>query len=863
MNFHLFFDRFSEAAVPSSCSSRILKSLAISVSAIAISTSAFAQDTSADDSNLDVIVVTAQKREQNLQEVPIAVSAISAAKLEQMQVTNTRDLSGIAPNLTISPSTTNHSAAVISIRGIASGSLESFGLDLANGIYVDGVYIARANVSGMGVMDLERVEVLRGPQGTLFGRNTTGGAISFVSRQPSNDFGIKAEVGYGNFDAWNGKITVNSGSLLGGLKTSFSYAHTERNGIIDNILEPKKSRDPGSRNTDAFRFAALADIGSTGSIQYTYDRAETSGVPLPFQLTNTADGTFNPPQIVNGEPVVVTQQAPVKQYLAAATFLEPGCAALGIPTSAYRKKMCQNSQGVSSETIQGHNLQLKNDFDIFAVKFTGGYRRHSSVNNGSDLDGLGTIRGPMFTSATMFNGMPEALLAFVPSIPAAARPVIAGAPVPTTTQDLYSATSRSRHEQFSSELEISGDNSHMDWVVGGFYFWEKGVGNNPQTSAFVMDTNATFLSSMGPLGPLFAAANPARYRAVVTRAVLRYTSINDSKAIYGQTTVYPGGRDSPLSLTVGARYTWDDKKMIRYQNGAAPLAQVERGEDSFKRFTWNLMARYEITPDISAYGRIATGYRSGGFNASDRPLPGTTTLPGFKPETLTSYEVGMKSELFDRRVRLNIAGYYNEYKDLVVSIPVTNAPPGTFATRIGNAGKVTYTGIEAEVQASLTRNFSIDGSIGYVDVDTKSFLGGQSTTPGNPPVDIASIIKAAYTAPLTANVALNGRFPVGSDNAEIVMRVAYTHEDGYYNFINNLSSPFNEAVKTDARDIVNAQLSIEKLNLGQGTARAMLWVKNLTNAKDFARGIDFGPLGLAGGYYAEPRTYGLTLGFQY
>lgn len=862
MNSDLLFNRFSKAFSVRGTSSPILKSLAIGASALAISTSAFAQSASADDSNLDVIVVTAQKREQNLQEVPIAVSAIGAAKLEQMQVTNTRDLSGMVPNLTISPSTTNHSAAVISIRGIASGGQEGFGLDLANAIYIDGVYIARANVSGMGVMDLERVEVLRGPQGTLFGRNTTGGAISFVSRKPSEDFGIRAEAGYGSFNAWNGKISVDSGELFGGLKTTVSYAHTARSGIIDNILEPRDSRDPGSKRSDAFRFAALADLGDTGSIQYIFDRTETAGNPLPFQLTHTSNGAFNPPRMINGYPVVVTQQAPVAQYLASAKFLEPGCAALGVATRAYRSKMCQNSQGESTETIWGHNIQFKNDFDAFTLKLTGGYRQHKSINNGSDLDGLGTIQGPAFTAATLFNGMPEALLAFVPSIPVAARPLIAAAPVPTTTQDLYNATSRSQHKQFSTELEISGDNDVMDWVVGGFYFWEKGAGNNPQASAFVIDTNAQFLANFGVYGPQFAAANPARYRAVVTPAILRYISTNESKAVYGQTTVYVGGRDSPLSLTAGARYTWDNKQMTRSQNGVAPLAVLESGNDSYRKMTWNLMARYEFTPDVSGYARAATGYRSGGFNASDRALPGTTTLPSFKPESVTSYEIGMKSELFDRRVRLNVAGYYNVFKDLVVSVPVTNAPPGTFANRIGNAGKVNYMGVEAEIQAALTRNISIDGSIGYVDIDTKSFLGGQNTTAGAPPVDIASIIKPTYTAPLTGNVAINGRFPVGSGNTEIVGRVAYTHVDSRYNFASDLSSPYNEALKTDARDLIDAQLSLEKIAVGGSEARVMLWAKNLTNSKDFVRGIDYGPLGLAGGYYAEPRTYGVTVGFK-
>ncbi|PQM28032.1 TonB-dependent receptor [Sphingopyxis lindanitolerans] len=838
--------------------------LAASVSILAMSTPALAQQAPAEEaSKLDEIVVTAQKREQNLQDVPIAISAIGRAKLEQLQIEDARDLSGLAPNLTISPPTTNFSAAVISIRGIPSGAQETFGLDLANAVYVDGIYIARSSVAGMGVLDLERAEVLRGPQGTLFGRNTTGGAISFISRKPSQDFQLRAEAGYGNFNAWNGKLTLDTGELFGGLKTSFSYAHSQRDGTVDNILEPRDSLDPGARKSDAFRAAFLADLGGTGSIQYIFDWARIHGAPPAFQLTNTADGTINPPIVINGQPVVATQQAPVEQYLAAATFLEPGCAALGVPTRVYRDKICLNSNGPLTDKSWGHNLQIRNDFGGFAVKLTGGYRQYQSVNEGNDLDGLGTIQGPAFTNATLFNGMPESLLQFIPTIPAAARPFIAAAAVPTTTQDLFDITHVKKHKQFSTELEVSGDSDLLDWVVGGFYFWEKGSEYNPQTSAFILDTNSIFLANFGPLGPGFAAANPARYRAVVTPAILDYTATNESKAIYGQTTIYPGGRDSPLSLTVGARYTWDSKKMVRVQNGAVPLTQIESGQDSFRKLTWNLMARYEFTPEASVYARAATGYRSGGFNAQDPVLPGTTTLPNFKPETVTSYEVGVKSELFDRRVRLNIAGYYNIYDDLAVIVPVTDGPPGTFASRIGNAGKVTYAGIEADLQAALTDNFSIDGTIGYIDIKTKTFMAGQSTTAGDPPVNIASVVRPTYTAPLTANVALNARFPVGAGGAELVGRVGYTHEDGRYSFASAIASPFNDLLKSDPRDVVDAQLAIEKLPLGGGEARVMLWVKNLTNAHDFVRGIDFGPLGYAGGYYADPRTYGVTLGMKF
>lgn len=835
----------------------------VSFSAPSYAQTADSQSAAADTGGLDEIVVTAQKREQNLQNVPIAISAIGSEKLEQLQIKDARDLSGLAPNLTVTQPATNHTAAVVSIRGIPSGASETFGLDLANAVYVDGVYIGRSGATGMDVMEIERVEVLRGPQGTLFGRNTTGGAISFVSRKPSDEFRVRAEVGYGNFNAANGKVTVDSGEILGGLKTSIGYARSQRDGFVDNILEPDSSKDPGSRKSDSFRLAALAELGGTGSIQYIFDWSKIGGNPTAFQLTNVANGAVNPPRTINGQLVTVTQQAPVAQYLAASNIVEPGCAALSAPTRSYRDTLCLNSDGQTTDKIWGHNLQVQNDFGGFQLKLTGGYREYRSSTTNNDLDGLGTIRGATFSNATLFNGMPASLLAFVPSIPAAARPFISSSPVPTGTLDLFKTDNEKRHNQFSTELEISGDNNFLDWVVGGFFFSEKGSENNPQASGFILDTNSIFLGNFGPLGPSFAAANPARYRAVITPAVLRYTATNESKAIYGQTTLYPGGRDAALSLTLGARYTWDSKKMERFQNGAAPLALIESGSDSFKKFTWNAMARYEFTPDISMYARAATGYRSGGFNAGDPVIAGSTTIPNFKPETLTSYEVGLKTELFDRRVRLNIAGYYNSYDDLAIIVPVPNPTPGTFSTRIVNAGKVTYTGIEADMQARLTNNFSVDGTIGYVKVKTKSFFAGQPATLGGSVVDIASIAQPTYTAPLTANIAINGRFPIGSGETELVGRVGYTHEDSRYNFSTNLSSPFNEQIKTDPRDVVDAQLSLEKLNFGGGEGRVMLWVKNLTNAHDFIRAIDFGALGYAGGYFAAPRTYGITVGMKF
>ncbi len=818
--------------------------------------------------SLEEIVVTAQKREENLQDVPLAITAIGADKIDQLGVDSAQDISGLAPNVTIVGGTTSLGAAVISIRGIPSPAAETFGLDTANGFYIDGVYIARSAANGLDTLDLERVEVLRGPQGTLFGRNTTGGAISFISKDPSEEFGLKAEVGIGNYDLRKGKVTVNFGNLgddgsVVGFRTSLSYSHSERDGVVDNILEDDDSNDPGARNTDAIRFAALLDIDETASLRYIADWSNVTGRAAAFQLTNTSNAGLRPPLDVNGTLVAQTQQqGSTAGFLPQAIFLQAGCAALSAPTRERRDTLCLDKDGDGTEKVFGHNLVFKKAFGEFRIKSTTGYREWDSTVSRSDLDGVGTYEAAIFSNATLFNGMPESLLQFIPSIPAAFRPFIANAPLETTTQGGFDTNSEREHNQFSQELEIGGDTETLDWVVGAFYFKEKGTESNPQNSGFVLDTNNIFLANFGGLGPDFVAVNPAQYRVVQTLAELNYKAESESTALYGQFTLHPGGREGRVSLTAGARYIWDTKEMIKFQDGTAPLATPFTGKRDFSKFTWNLMANYKMTDAVNLYARIATGYRSGGFNAGDNPSDGSTNLPSFEEESLTSYEVGFKSQLFNNRVRLNASAYRNVFDDLAVVIPVNSGTGGTFGTRLANAGKVNYAGFEVEAQALITDSFSIDGTIGYVDVDFKELLAGTPVI-GTDPVDIASVAKAQYTSPLTGNIAANWQQSLHWKGSELRARLAYTHEDGKYSFLTATAAPFNEEIKGDDRDIIDAQIGIYGIEAGGAVANIHFWGKNITNAEDFVRGVDFGPLGYAGGYFADPATYGVTIGFEY
>jgi iron complex outermembrane receptor protein len=263
------------------------------------------------------------------------------------------------------------------------------------------------------------------------------------------------------------------------------------------------------------------------------------------------------------------------------------------------------------------------------------------------------------------------------------------------------------------------------------------------------------------------------------------------------------------------------------------------------------------------YLRAASGYRSGGFNAPDTTAVGTNTLVPFQSETIVSYEAGVKAEMLDRHLRLNFAGYYNKFDNLAANIPVVTSTPGVFGSRIVNVGKVDYAGFEVEARAILSDYLSIDGTFGYVDVNYKKFPIPTSGAVGAPLVDIASIAREGYTSRYTANIAANLRVPLNDGGTTLNGRVGYTYESPKYSFSNTISTPFNEQLKSDPKKQIDAQISIDGIKTGAGEAQIMFWGKNLTNRHEFARGIDFGALGYAGGFFADPRTYGMTIGLKF
>jgi iron complex outermembrane recepter protein len=841
-----------------------------SVSALGMSSQAFAQ--AADDASsggLDEIIVTAQKRGENLQKTPIAISAISSEQLDLQQIAEAKDLGALAPNVSVVGATTNATAMVLTIRGIPTAADETQGYDSPIGIYVDGVYMARSSASTFEVADVERVEVLRGPQGTLFGRNTTGGAVNFITRLPGDEANMAVRFGGGNFGQLTARAILDTGDL-GGVKMSIGGLYKKRNGVVDNILEPRKSRDPGAQETRAIRFAATADLTDNITLTNIFDWSKINGLAGYNQLAAVGNGAVLPNYVIGGNTFAAVQPANVLGYLNSATSLQAQC---GTPvsqiSSSRRDTVCSNTSGLSTDKLWGNMTRLTAEFDGITVRSTTAFRRWTNLIRGNDIDGMGTVRGSALTSTTTLNGMPLGTLSLF--LPAGTAGFLASQAVPTTTQDLFNSANDRRQKQFSQEVElISNGDGPFQWVIGGFYFKESGHERNNQNFLFVVDTNqAVFTTTnFGPLAPLLQAGNPARYRGSVQATVLDYDASGESYAVYGQGT-YRFGAEEQFGLTFGMRYSWDSKTFQINQNGAAPFTipaqiAINGGAKKFNAPTGNLTLDYRANEDINLYARVARGYRSGGFNARqtvrfDAATPANNVpLRPFDEEKIDAYEVGFKTE-FNNRIRVNGAFFYNIYRDQLVTLPIPITGGGSFGNAVFNAGKTNYYGMELEGRFALSDNFLLDGAFGYVKTDPKDFP--QATTTGAN-ANAASVFKTGYSPKYTANVGATYTQDIGA--SKLTARVGYNYTSSFYMFGNPITSPFSEQTKGDARGLLDAQLRVDNLlgSAAEGLSLT-LWGKNLTNKDYVIRSVDFGALGYATTIYGDPRTYGLTLDMKF
>lgn len=704
-------------------------------------------ETAEASSGLEEVVVTAQKREQNLQDTPIAIAAFDAQTLEDQQVKDISDLSSSIPNVQIVPAPGGSTGATIAIRG-SSMINPAVTWEPSVGIYVDGVFVAK-NMGGLfDVAELERVEVLRGPQGTLYGKNTTGGAVSLVSRKPAEEFGGKVKAGAGNYGYTEYSLSVDSGKLGGVASFNVAYDKRDRDGFYDNTLPVGEPMIDEFKKLDseAGRIAALFDVTDALEISYAYDWSERNNT--------VAFGQF--------EPGIPSASAPGGFKPAKTERLDEGSL---------------DGAGEEKSETSGHTLNIAWDIsDTLMLKSITGVREMNFFDS-NDYDGF---------------------------------PIVGF----HTDRDISS-------DQVSQEFQLVGQVGDINYVLGAFYFNEDSDAVNP------------FIVGGAPVDN-------------------RYGVDATSYALFGQVDWMV---TDLLTLTFGARWTEEEKDSYVSHNGSALVMLGEdysaKASDKWNNVSPMMVASYAFTDEITGYAKVSQGWKAGGFNGE--ALNQVQAETPYDEETLTSYEVGMKSRWLDNRLQANVAIFYNDIEDMQVSNYL-----GAYSI-VENAGEAKVTGFELETMYAITDSLTAFFNYGYLDSSYDEYVIVTGT--GN--VDIAKDAEFPYSPESKYSLGLEHVAELGF--AQLRTRIDYSYTDSQFFYA---EQPKANLTAAEDFSLLNARIAMTDIAVaGDNTLEFGIWGKNLTDEEYRLNGIPgtdaMGNFVAGINYYGDPRTMGADVTFKF
>jgi iron complex outermembrane recepter protein len=741
------------------------------------------------------IVVTATKRETNLQSTPISMSVVNAQALKDRHIQSLLDFAdGAVPGLRVATFEARQSALTIGIRGIVPLDANQPAREQGVGVYVDGVYLGRQHGLNAALFDVERVEVLKGPQGTLFGRNTEGGALSIVSRAPSGKFEGRTTAGMGNYGAYNSEIHLDLPEFKGfSFKIDGVIQH--QNATTTNPLEGATGFNYYHRK--GIRGAVRWKPTDTITNDFSVDVSRDANTPYYSQLLN-----YNP----NG-------------CRAGAQSASPGCFLPGTQFTNLSGTVQPVMPGV---VVEGNKRMDRADIGVPqqpSVDKSHGFTNNLKWKVAPELE----IR-----SITAWRGVNVSQ--WDNSGGAHRVPVVAPGCSTTGTACNFSRYSLANlnQTQFSQELQAVGSISRFDYVAGLYYFNEhvRDDAATPNSNKIVGYTTAGQTSGYhyeildpcvgsGGFGSQTACRSTDRASQVRSR----------SYAAYGQVT---WNATDAIHLTAGGRYTHDKKegvllmsRNINYiarpdlaaRNGYQPL------DKTWNRFNPMVTLAYDLNSDIHTYFKYSTGYRAGG--ASSR----TSNYQAFNPEDVRSYEIGLKTDFWGRRGRFNIAGYIMDRDDSQVDISsIQTTATGNFnnLVTINAPGTTKIRGIEAELTLRPIERLTLNAS--YTYTYTKIPLVPITVGTGAAAYTTLQRFFIVFTPRNAASGSIDYAIPTPSISQDASLRF---HIDGNYAQATQTFDQF--ATKADASFLVNARLSLADIGVGNGSSRvtASFWVRNL------------------------------------
>ena len=816
------------------------------------------------------IVVTAQKRAQNVQDVPIAISAFTSESLRERAVTNVSSLSNISPNITLDASTPfSGSSTVLSafIRGIGANDF-AFNIDPGVGVYLDGVYLARSVGANQDLPDVERVEVLKGPQGTLFGRNTIGGAISIVTHDPGDEFRFKGDVTVGRYNLMQARGTVDI-PITEGLSSSASFSIKHRNGYHKRIPFPGADQFASTPITsfvaDGYENSGLGREGGEDSWNLRGKLKWDNGGPVRVSLSadySNDDSEQVPSTLLGTVPVVFAGAyncAIDGQVVFAADAGSPPTIAtcsgqtfpyFGPPSGAYAGNIgglhtindLPSIFGVNADA-DPNNDRLPYDNRFLTNDIDTSYATGNNYTKMKAYGGQGTVEFDlsddlMLKSITAYRELHWH----------------SGMDLDGSPLNFLHVSFEMNQWQFSQELQLLGKalDNRLNYVLGAYYFKEAGD----------LHDYVTF-----------------------DEGLLQVDGPNDlstkNYAFFGQVDFKPIDQ---IGITVGGRYTHEDKKFEGFQSdlngltykilnfvGVPACADISSGisEDcriaahffnpgeplrlypagvnkkKFNNFSPKIGLQYHPNDDVMLYASWSKGYKTGGWTT--RLQAPEEEAPGFDEEKATTWEAGIKSTLIDRRLQINAAAFTTKYTGIQLNFQVGASPT------IQNAGTARIKGFEVEVVAAPFDGLTVTGSVGHLDAKYTSVEGPAVVNPS----DLQAGVFVGAALPKTPKWKFNisPRFEADLGAANLILLADYTHSTSLRN---DTEGTF--LLQRPATDILNGSITLKPKG---GNWDVTLGMTNITDERYIVNGQAQIAGGMIYGTYSRPREWYAKLGLSF
>lgn len=794
---------------------------------------------------LEEVIVTARKREESLQDTPVAVSAFTGTQLEEAGIRNLANLREVVPNVDVQEGSGSTGAANIFIRGVGARNTGA-NFDSGVGIYLDGVYLSRPDGALLDNIDIQSVEVLRGPQGTLFGKNTTGGAVLYTTNKPVDEFEANTEIRVGNYDRLDGKFTVNVPLIDDLFYSRLSMFSTTRDGYFENKLDGKDYTDI-DREGAQFQLRYLPTDALIVDLNTTYSKVDQLARGEKCVTATGIPGSGWQNVLQDDAVIIPSTGKSILEHCQDSEALDKDERVVDLEPNKYKAE----TYGVAA-TI---DWEVNDNFNIKSVTAW----RNTEASQSEDLDGT--------------------------AIPLIAR-----------TNFGYDIAEPRNTDQYSQEFQFNGTgfDDKLDYVVGAFAFWEKtdagtavgiqgpffNVSNSPNLAFYQAD--ATELTTDNKAFSVFGQGDWNFSESWRLTAGLRYTTENRKldRNIFSPNVATLSIGEPVINLsspaTPGIYIFPSGPESFNPQHGHVPsTSDTARRSGDVSNDDWTPMASIQyMFEDVgvintgSTYFTVATGFLSGGLSESLDLV--TLEIPAYEPEEVTNYELGLKVDAFDNTLRLNAALFYIDYKDRQLTSIRVNPDTGQIAGTTINAAKSSVLGLELETLWIPIDNLEITLNASFNDGDIEEYDDIRLVIPGtfegcinvpSPGVDACPVDRSDEDLP---------RLPTQS----YYLALQYTWETSVGSFISRAQGSYRKDINNcfdysscliDLYDGdqygVGARLTWLSL---QSDWRITLFGDNLTDERYIDGGTPLVDVTQTGGVlYNTPRTYGAEIAYQW